>query len=77
MHSNYSAFLVTIDLRMAEPQCTEEEKVPKTGDEQTVIGDIKAGKHVEDIAREYGISKSQAYRIFQRKYSIVRAVARG
>ena len=52
MHSNYSAFLVTIDLRMAEPQCTEEEKVPKTGDEQTVIGDIKAGKHVEDIARE-------------------------
>ena len=47
------------------------------GEKQKVIGDIKAGKHVEDVAREYGISKSQVYRIFQCKDSIVRAVAEG
>ena len=47
------------------------------GQKQKVIGDMKAGKHVEDVAREYGISISQAYRIFQRKDSIVRAVAEG
>ena len=53
MHSNYSAFLVTIDLRMAEPQSAQKKRRCLTmGDKQKVIDDIKAGKHVEDIARE-------------------------
>ena len=46
-------FLVTIDLRMAEPQSARKKRRCLTmGDKQKVIDDIKAGKHVEDIARE-------------------------
>ena len=72
------SFLVMIDLRMAEPQSARKKRrCLKMGEKQKVIGDIKAGKHVEDVAREYGISKSQVYRIFQCKDSIVRAVAEG
>ena len=48
-------FLVTIDLCMAEPQSARKKrKCLKMGDKQKVIGNIKAGKHVEDIACEYG-----------------------
>ena len=47
-------FLVTIDLCMAEPQSARKRKCLKMGDKQKVIGNIKAGTHVEDIASEYG-----------------------
>ena len=51
---------------MAEPESAEKKrKCLKVEDKQKVIDAIKAGKHVEDITREYGISKSQTYRIFK------------
>ena len=63
---------------MAEPESARKKRMClKMEDKQKVIDAIKAGKHVEDITREYGISKSQTYRIFQRKDSIVRAVTEG
>ena len=72
------SFLVTIDRSMAEPESARKKrKCLKMEDKQKVIDAIKAGKHVEDIIHVSGISKSQAYRIFQRKDSIVRAVTEG
>ena len=39
---------MTIDLRMAEPQSARKKRrCLKMGDKQKVIGDTKAGKHVE------------------------------
>ena len=45
-----------IDLHMAERQSERKKRRCLTmEDKQKVISDVKAGKHVEDIAREYGI----------------------
>ena len=63
---------------MAEAQCTRKKRrCLSFEDKQKLISDMKAGKHVEEIASEYAISKSQAYRIYKQKDTIVRVVSEG
>ena len=41
------------------------------------IDDVKAGKPIDDVAKKFGISKSQVYKLYKNKNTLLNTVANG
>ena len=41
------------------------------------IDDVKAGKPIDDVAKKFGISKSQVYKLYKTKDTLLNTVANG